>query len=224
MTAPLTTDIVVIDRQPPEQQNYELDYGEIISTAALVQQFDYLTLLVQALQDQINRAPALAEGFGPSFSNVIAGQPALQPGYYLTTNQNGDGWILAPGLSPIQTLIETYTAFTGQAGTSYNLPLFELSAGVLLTYIVIKPTTAWLGGSISGVTASIGVTGNYTQFINSFNVYQAPGGTVYSSVVANYIGSFSTSTQVYLTITSSGGNLSALTQGALNVYYAFATL
>src|ERR1700677_3278604 len=31
-TAPVNTSIVVIDRQPPQEQNYVLDYGETISS------------------------------------------------------------------------------------------------------------------------------------------------------------------------------------------------
>ncbi len=221
--APLNTDIVVIVRVPPEKQNYALLQNGNISSTALVQQLDYLTLLVQRLEDQISRCPVLPDGMGETFSNQLPSTTALNPLQYLIVNSSGNGWALTPSLSPIQELIIGYLALQ-TASTSNQYHLFDLPAGSILTYLVIKHTAAFAGTSITDVKASLGNSGTAALFINGFDLYQAPGDTIYDSVVANYIGSFVNPTGIYMTVTSTGANLANLTAGSVNVWYDFDTL
>lgn len=221
--APATTDILIIIRAPPEEQNYALQQNGNISSTALVQQMDYLTLLIQRLEDQVSRCIQLPDGTGSTFSNQLPTNAPLLPEYYLRVNQAANGWELTTTLSPIQEIVVPYTS-AQVAGTSKQILAFSLPAGTLLTYVVIKHTAAFAGTLITGVHASIGTNSTPTQFVNAFDVHQAPGDTVYDSTVANFIGSFGSATDIYLTMTSTGTNLSALNDGSLNVWYAYAAI
>ena len=222
-TAPLSTSIVIIVRAPPQEQEFALQQNGLIPSVSLVNQLDYLTLLVQRLQDQINKCIMLPDGVGPTFSNKLPSTAVLNPDYYVVVNNAGNGWSLVPGLTPMQEVVVGYAALSA-ASTNFQLELFTIPAGSILTYVVIKHTTSFTGGGISDVKASIGTAGAPTLFVNSFDVYQAPGDTVYQSVVANFIGSFVNTTGIYLTAVSSGANLSALGAGSLNVWYDYDSL
>lgn len=222
-TAPINTSIVVIIRVPPETQNYALLQNGNFSSVALVQQMDYLTLLVQRLEDQVSRSIMLPDGLGTTFSNVLPSTAALNPLYYVAVNQGGNGFTLQSSLSPIQETVIPYTAMQNGSMSS-QINLFSIPPGAILTYLVIKHTTSFTGTSITGVTVALGNGATPGLFVPSFDIKQAPGDSVYDSVVANYIGSFVNSTPIYMTVTSTGANLSALSTGSVNVWYDYATL
>jgi hypothetical protein len=87
--------MVVISRFPVETQNYSLVQGAPISPTALVEQMDYLTLLVQSLQDQINRCIKLPAGFGPTFDPNLP--QATTADLLLGVNSTNDGMTLTAG-------------------------------------------------------------------------------------------------------------------------------
>lgn len=91
--APSATEKVVISRFPVDIQNYALLQNGLISSTAIVQQFDYLTLLVQSLQDQLNRCLKLPAGFAPTFDPDL---PADVPAdYFVAINPTADGMVLS---------------------------------------------------------------------------------------------------------------------------------
>lgn len=92
---PLTTDIVLIIRNPIQQQNLSILYGQTIPSAALVQQMDYLTLLIQRLQDEVSRCIQVPDGTGVAFSGALPSDLALDPGTVPAVNSAGNGWTLA---------------------------------------------------------------------------------------------------------------------------------
>jgi hypothetical protein len=222
-TAPVNTSSVVILRSPVETQTYSLLQNGQISSTALVQQMDYLTLLIQRLEDQVGRCVQLPDGLAPSFSGILPSTAALNPLYYVAVNGAGNGFTLTTSLSPIQQLVIPYT-LVNPASTTDAYQLFSLPPGAILTYVVIKHTTAFTGTSITAVKAAIGNGGSPNLFLSNYDVHQNPGDTIYSSIVANYIGSFTNPTPIYLTMTSTGANLSALSQGSLNVWYDYDTI
>jgi hypothetical protein len=81
-TAPLSTDVVVISRYPVEKQTFALLQNGVLPSVAIVQELDYLTLLIQSLQDQVNRCIQLPAGFGATFS------VNLPSGMALAANEN----------------------------------------------------------------------------------------------------------------------------------------
>lgn len=130
---PLATDIVVISREPIEQQNFALLQGGTIPSAALVQQFDYLTLLVQKLQDQVNRCLQLPDGFGEAFSMVLPSNLQLGPGLAPVINAGGTGWQMGVGGSGGGGGITT--TVTNGGNTNYNLVATDqyVRSGTVLT-------------------------------------------------------------------------------------------
>jgi hypothetical protein len=105
------------------------------------------------------------------------------------------------------------------SGTSKNVALFTLPAGYILKNIVIKHSTNFIGTSITDVYAQVGPTGNFTEFINQFDLYQSVADQSFDNSTTDYIGSWANPTIIYLNAVSTGANLSALSQGSVTVYY-----
>lgn len=82
-----------------------------------------------------------------------------------------------------------------------------------------KHSVAFTGGAISAVTSQVGITGNLAKYAAAFNVFQAPGDTPAQKQITANIGIESdvTTTNILVTFTSVGANLSALTAGSLTV-------
>lgn len=223
--APPSTSILVVIRSPSPVQNYALLQNGNISSTALVQQFDYLTLLIQRLEDQISRCVYIPDGIGSAFSGQLPNIMALAGSElaYLQVNQAANGITISNSVPSAATMSIPYTSLQ-TAGSTIHIPLFSLPPASYLTSLFIKHTTAFSGPSITDVVADIGLSGNYTQFINAFDIFQAVGDAVYDNVSINYLGSWANATPIYLTAVATGANLSALTAGSLNVYYSYTLL
>jgi hypothetical protein len=89
-----TGSLVVLTRDPSLVQNYSLLQNGSINSVALVQQLDYLTLLIQRLQDKASRAMLLQDGsaqqFDPQIPFVLAASSVL------ITNSTATGWTQGP--------------------------------------------------------------------------------------------------------------------------------
>lgn len=90
-SSPVATSLVVIDRVPSLVQNYSLSQNGTISSAAIVNEFDYLTLLVQRLSEQVGRAILLPDGMGSSFVTTLPSNVALAPNQYIIVNSAATG-------------------------------------------------------------------------------------------------------------------------------------
>lgn len=90
-SSPVATSLVVIDRVPSLAQNYSLSQNGTISSAAIVNEFDYLTLLVQRLSEQVGRAILLPDGMGSSFVTTLPSNVALAPNQYIIVNSAATG-------------------------------------------------------------------------------------------------------------------------------------
>lgn len=62
---------IVVTRSPSPINNYVLNQNGNINSLALVQQFDYLTALVQRLQDEVSRSVQLPDGLGTVNGNTF---------------------------------------------------------------------------------------------------------------------------------------------------------
>lgn len=219
--APTSSEQVVIYRDPSRVQNYALLQNGAISSTALVQQLDYLTLLVQRLEDQISRAVILPDGIGATFSGALPDTTVLNPGSFLAINGGGTGISLVSSpLAGFNPVTKVYTDFQ-TAGTVSHVKIFTLPAGYMLTRLVLKHSASFTGSSISAVQAQIGIASDYSKFMDNYNALQATGATVFDGALLSYIGSFSTDTDIYLTLNSTGANLSALAAGSITAYYTY---
>lgn len=133
----VNTTIVVIDRQPIETQTFSIIQNGYISSVGLTHQLDYLTLLTQALQSQLNRAILLPPGFGDAgFSNQLPSTAGLiaSAGLTLAINSGASGFSLVGSstLFPTGTLGYVYTANgIGITPTFQPLPPVSLSSGTI---------------------------------------------------------------------------------------------
>lgn len=151
--APASTLLVVISRFPIETQNFALLNGGTISSAAIVQQFDYLTLLLQSVQDQVNRCVQLPAGFGPTFSPVLPATVALvaNESKTITINAAGNGMDLGISASGV-------TAGVAAAAASATAAAASASAAATSASAASGSATA-ASGSASGASASATAAG-----------------------------------------------------------------
>lgn len=217
--APLATSIVVIFRNPPQVSNYALGQNGNISSAAIVQQFDYLTLLAQRLQDQINKAISLPDGIGEAFSNQLQSSAALLPGAVPTVNAAGNGWVLSTGGYFWQSITLPYSDFQALS-TSEVVALFSIPPGAILNGLTIKHSTAFSGTAITDVQMSIGTGADATKFIDGFDVFSTVSDQNFDYINPNYIASWANTTQVNISAAAVGANLSALTAGSVTINYS----
>lgn len=216
---PVSTDRIVIVRDPPEEQDYSLLHNQNISSLALVQQLDYVTLLIQRLQDKVGRAILLPDGLGSVFDTTLPDTIAVQPGSFPQVNDTGDGLVLS-NTSMWQKKVISYTDLqTGS--TSNTATILSLPPGAVLTGLFVKHTTAFVGTLITDVIANIGIASDHARFIENFDLFQSVSDTAFDNVTLNYLNSWASSTNIILQAISTGANLSALSAGSVTVYYAY---
>lgn len=110
----------------------------------------------------------------------------------------------------------TYTDFLAGA-TSKSVKLITLEPGYELQKIVTIPTTKWAGTGITAITSKLGTLADTERYtFSGFDLTQNVADTnfkVDKMWTMEDIGEGET--QVYVTVTSTGANLSALTNGAV---------
>lgn len=112
---------------------------------------------------------------------------------------------------------KTYADLSTGAGSN-NIELFSLPARGVIHAVIIKHTTPFTGGTISAYTLSVGITGNLTKYTSAHSVFGAAADTTF--LISNVVGmeNFGSVTSIKLSAISTGANLSAATQGAVEVY------
>lgn len=216
--APAVGKTVVIVRSPVRTQNYSLLQNGLLSSTALVQQIDYLTLLVQRLQDEVSRAARLPDGMGATFDMQLPPGLSLSPGSAIIVKADGTGLDIGP--ASWQKVVIPYTSIQF-GGLNHAITAFQLPKQAILAGIAIKHTTQFSGGAISAIKFDLGVSGSPTKFITQFDGFQAVSDAAVDGNAPNLIGSFSAVTNILLNSTSVGANLSALTAGSLTVYFQY---
>lgn len=224
-SAPASGISLVISRFPAESQTFTLLQNGTIPSAALVQELDYLTLLVQSLQDQINRCIQIPPGFGATFSPFLPASTGLSASAlaYLQINQNSNGVTLNTALPKFTKVTIPYTSLQ-TAATTVHSTLFALPAGAMLTSIIAKHSVAFAGTSITDVYLQFGQGTTYAQFASMFDVLAAVSDSNFAIMTPNFVGSWASTTNIVLTAKSVGANLSALTAGSVDIYYSYVIL
>ena len=125
-----------------------------------------------------------------------------------TTFQIGSTW---------RKFTKTYTNLSA-AATTNDIEILSLAAKQVIEAVVIKHSAAFTGGAIIAYTVSVGITGNLTKYAGAFDVFQAPGNTVFqiSSVVG--MENYGAATSIRLAATSTVGLLNAATAGSVDVW------
>lgn len=110
-----------------------------------------------------------------------------------------------------------YTGFSTAALTN-SITLFALPAGGIIHGIKIKHSTAFAGTSITGYTISVGISGNLTKYASAFNVFQAVASNTLQFSQDFGIEDDVSSTNILVTATSVGANLSSASAGVVDIY------
>ncbi len=127
--------------------------------------------------------------------------------------------VAAAADSVFQSVNMSYTQF--QTGSTSNaVAAFSIPAGSILKNVIVKHSTAFAGTSITAVEAQVGRSGSYSEVIGDFDVFQGVADAAYDNAVVG-IPSFTSPSVIYVNLVSVGANLSALSAGALTVYYEY---
>lgn len=200
---------LIITRNPAQIQNYQLYQNAPINSLGLTQQLDYLTGLVQRLQDEVSRClqipdglgfvnPAIGSLNGSTFSQVLPPSIALLSSAFqvLTVNSGATGWTLSvvPGIGTIIPVVQGGTGNAGpytQGGVMYAQAssLLQVSvAGAPGQVLIAGGSSAPSWGTVSigsgTVTAGSiqGILGLYQGGTNTGSSYTYPvSGLIYAS-------------------------------------------
>ncbi len=111
------------------------------------------------------------------------------------------------------------TKFVNTIPSGYSLP-----ANTSVLGCFVNPTTIFLGGLIASYTISVGVGSGagIAKYAVAQNVFT--GATLQNPQTLAGIESLSTDTSITITATSSVGDLSAATQGSVDIYMLVSTI
>lgn len=112
---------------------------------------------------------------------------------------------------------KTFTDLSAGATTN-TVTLFSLPAKTMIHQVVVKHSASFTGGALSAYTIALGDAGNSSRWAAAFSVFQAAGDTVRSITQADDLESFASATNITLTATSTGANLSAATAGSVDIW------
>ena len=117
---------------------------------------------------------------------------------------------------------KSYSDFSTAALTN-SITLFTLPAGGIVHAVKIKHSTAFAGTSITGYNVSVGITGTLAKYATAFDVLQAVAADTFQISNGLFSESHTATTDVKVTATSVGANLSAATQGSVDVWVLTST-
>ncbi len=115
------------------------------------------------------------------------------------------------------------SAFTAAAVTE-NIELFSLPAKGIIHSVIIKHTTSFTGGGLTGFTLSLGIAGSLAKYATAFDVYQATGATATQASNSLDVENFSSATSIRLAAEGTNANVNAATAGSVDVYVLWGLL
>jgi len=111
--------------------------------------------------------------------------------------------------------------FSQFAVASLNTTITALVIGekTILNGIVFKVQQEFFGGSISAITASVGIAGESDRYVETFDLFAVPTGTDFEIVLSSDLFSFDSPQNIEILVEATGDNLDQLTQGMIEFYY-----
>ena len=165
----------------------------------------------------INSTTSLAFSGLTSGTNTTA---TMTVGTGATLNRSGTGTIdasLVLGLTPQgwQKVTVGFASLTN-AGLTQTINLLSTSSRTKVCGVAVKHTAAFTGGTVSAMTVSVGdAAGSATTYTATFNIFQAPGNTVFQDTVEMLSATYAAST-IQAFFTATGGNLNTLAAGSVD--------
>ena len=111
----------------------------------------------------------------------------------------------------------SYTDFSA-ASTTFSVTATSLVAGEGIEAVIIKHNTPFTGGSLSGYSLRVGVSGDVDKYSPLWDVFQAASGTVSLTSRVLDVPNFSSSTDLIIFAEATGGNTSEATAGSVDIY------
>lgn len=215
---------LIITRSPAQVQNYVLNQNGSINSLALVQEFDYLTALVQRLQDEVGRSIQLADGQGSSFSTFLPSTTPLQANAPIVVNSGGNGFTYGTVLSSGSSAFSFFgTLPTVNGGTGQTANLTPFAVWYSLNPTTMAQTNAGTNGQF--LTANGSAAPSFTSFSLSspgltgvlpvglggtgFGSSYPQGGVLYASSTTQVAGSPTTLNSIGSLLIASGAQVLA---------------
>lgn len=226
---------IVVTRAPSPVQNYQLLQNGQINSAALVQQFDYMTSLIQRLTDRVSRSVQLPDGQGilnsTPFNTTlpqITPLPASAGGAPLIVNSGATGFtygVVASNGSSSASYFGVLPVINGGTGQSVPLSANGLIYAASPTAMGVLspggPTQVLVGGGSSApafqtfstaiigsgiLSVANGGTNSGLPLNNGF-VVQSLGGSLVESPIAVSQAALNLGQGMSLSITGSTGSV-----------------
>jgi hypothetical protein len=106
----------------------------------------------------------------------------------------------------------------GSSSTQYFL--FNLPAGGVIEDIKIKHSQSFVGGSISALTVSAGIVGDVAKYSSPFSIFQPVASNTFILSAGPYSEDHDNSIGIYLNFVATGGLLTALTAGSVDIWFS----
>lgn len=111
-----------------------------------------------------------------------------------------------------------FAAFSSTASVATVSLGLSLPAGGVVRLVKQKHSAAFSGGSVASCTSEVGVTGTLNKYASAFNVFAAAGDTAYQLASTPGGESHTASTDLKVTLRTTGDTTDALTAGSLDVW------
>ena len=104
------------------------------------------------------------------------------------------------------------------AATTFGVIAFQLATAEGVDKVIVKHNTAFTGGTLTLYSVEVGIAGDANRLAGAFDIFQAPAGTYSQITNITDVPDFSSTTDVTVTATSTGGNLDQASAGSVDVY------
>jgi len=112
---------------------------------------------------------------------------------------------------------KTYANFSAAAASS-TITLFTLPALGVIHQVVIKHSTAFTGGALTGYTVSVGTAEKNNKYASAFDVFQTVDNAALQSAVGGFVENSGSGVLITATATATGAQLNAATQGSVDIW------
>lgn len=110
-----------------------------------------------------------------------------------------------------------YTTFVAKGAVAAGtVTACTIDSDEIVSGFYAKHSTPFTGGVISAATFRAGVAGDTSKYVDDFDVFQAAGNTTFSLI--SLLNMENTATTLLVTLSLTGGNLSGLSAGSVDIY------
>lgn len=216
---------IVITRNPSQIQNFALLQNGPINSLGIVQQLDYLTTLVQRLQDEVSRAVQLPDGLGTSanglFNMNLPASITLNSTAYapLVVNSGANGWafgVVATGASGAigyAGLLPISNGGTGQGGGLTPKAVWYSNTGSSMIQTNVGNPGQVLMANSGSIPTFIQLDISNSSMVTGALTATA-GGTGLSSFIPQYGVMYSSSSSQMAIVPSASAGMSLLSKGS----------